>query len=124
MKIGETIEFEADEMDPGLLSRLQDLRERLAPREFLGRVRAYVLTEAHRFADLAYWEDSETDQVAEQAHQASSTRPNAWAGRSRPTRPRPMAPGPTWSGPRGTKPSPSVRAWARHSRTCPRPGET
>jgi hypothetical protein len=46
--------------DAELVPRLRALQDQLAPVDPLGRLRAYVLTPAHRIAELLIWECSET----------------------------------------------------------------
>ncbi len=51
--------LEAKRMEASLITRLESLRERLAPVGVEGRLRSYVLIPAHEFSRLALWEDGE-----------------------------------------------------------------
>lgn len=67
LAVRETLALDRDRMEPGLIARLESMKERLAPAGLRDRLRSYVLTEAYKIADTAHWE---TDAQYEQAHAA------------------------------------------------------
>jgi hypothetical protein len=70
LEVRETIGLDAERMEAGLLARLRELKERLAPIGLRERLRVYVLTPAYQIAQLGYWEAPEADDGYEQAEQA------------------------------------------------------
>ncbi|WP_143741861.1 type 1 periplasmic-binding domain-containing protein [Thiorhodovibrio frisius] len=67
LAVRETLAFDRERMEPGLIARLESMKERLAPAGLRDRLRSYVLTEAYKIADTAHWE---TDGQYVQAHEA------------------------------------------------------
>lgn len=70
LEVRETIGLDAERMEAGLLVRLRELKERLAPVGLRERLRVYVLTPAYQIAQLGHWEAPEADDGYEQAEQA------------------------------------------------------
>jgi hypothetical protein len=67
LEVWETLALDRERMEPGLIARLELMKERLAPAGLRDRLRSYVLTAAYKIADNAHWE---TDTQYEQAHEA------------------------------------------------------
>ena len=67
LAVWETLGLDRERMEPGLIARLESMKERLAPAGLRDRLRSYVLTPAHEIAYRAYWE---TDTPHEQAYEA------------------------------------------------------
>jgi hypothetical protein len=67
LEVRETLALDRERMEPGLIARLESMKERLAPVGRRDRLRSYVLTEAYKIASYAHWE---TDTQYEQAYAA------------------------------------------------------
>ena len=67
LAVRKTLALDAKNMEPGFVSRLELLRQRLAPGDLDARLRTYVLVPAHEIADLAFWEKKPEPKAVEAA---------------------------------------------------------
>jgi hypothetical protein len=82
LAVRETLAFDRERMEPGLVARLDSMKERLAPTGLGDRLRSYVLTETHKIARTAYRENGAQYEQAREAVVAEHRRLGREAGRS------------------------------------------
>ena len=82
LAVRETLGLDRERMEPGLIARLESMKEQLAPDGLRDRLRSYVLTEAYKIAHTAHWETDASYEQADAAVVDEARRLGQEAGRS------------------------------------------